>query len=119
MSMRVRDLQQYLGKFTENQKGTAISNCHIYIETHDGHLEDIRRIEIQENNIPYGSWMFFDQIVVFDQIKRCITAVVYSDKTSLKDSSVDLSSKFENFLYSIFEVRYKNQKKVTKEFQIL
>ena len=51
MSMRVRDLQQYLGKFTENEKGTAISNCHIYIETHDGHLEEIRRIEIQENNI--------------------------------------------------------------------
>ena len=23
MSMRVRDLQQYLGKFTEDQKGTA------------------------------------------------------------------------------------------------
>ena len=51
MSMRVRDLQQYLGKFTENEKGTAISNCHIYIETHDGHLEEIRRIEIQEINI--------------------------------------------------------------------
>ena len=51
MSMRVRDLQQYLGKFTENEKGTAISNCHIYIETHDGHLEEIRRIEIQESNI--------------------------------------------------------------------
>ena len=25
--------------------------------------------EIPENNIPYGSWMFFDQLVVFDQIK--------------------------------------------------
>jgi len=51
MSMRVRDLQQYLGKFTENQKGTAISNCHLYIETQNGHLEEIRKIEIQENNI--------------------------------------------------------------------
>ena len=49
--MRVRDLQQYLGKFTENEKGTAISNCHIYIETHDGHLEEIRRIEVQQNTI--------------------------------------------------------------------
>ena len=37
--------------------------------------------EIEENNIPYGSWMFFDQLVVFDQIKRCITAVVYADTT--------------------------------------
>ena len=51
MSMRVRDLQQYLGKFTEDQKGTAISNCHLYIETASGHLEEIRKIEIQENNI--------------------------------------------------------------------
>jgi hypothetical protein len=51
MSMRVRDLQQYLGKFTEDQKCTAISNCHIYIETASGHLEEIRKIEIQQNNI--------------------------------------------------------------------
>jgi hypothetical protein len=49
--MRVRDLQQYLGKFTDDKKGTAISNCHIYIETQNGHLEEIRKIEIQENNI--------------------------------------------------------------------
>jgi len=51
MSMRVRDLQQYLGKFTEDQKGTAKSNCHLYIETASGHLEEIRKIEIQESNI--------------------------------------------------------------------
>ena len=51
MSMRVRDLQQYLGKFTEDEKGTAISNCHLYIETSSGHLEEIRKIEIQESNI--------------------------------------------------------------------
>ena len=51
MSMRVRELQEYLGKFTMNQKGTAISDCPIYIETQDGHLEEIRRIEVQENKI--------------------------------------------------------------------
>ena len=51
MSMRVRDLQQYLGKFTDDKKGTAISNCHIYIETESGSLEEIRKIEIQQNNI--------------------------------------------------------------------
>ena len=49
--MRVRELQQYLGKFTNNEKGTAISDCPIYIETQDGHLEEIRRIELQENKI--------------------------------------------------------------------
>jgi hypothetical protein len=49
--MRVRELQQYLGKFTNNEKGTAISDCPIYIETQDGHLEEIRKIELQENQI--------------------------------------------------------------------
>ena len=51
MSMRVRDLQQHLGKLTEDQKGTAISNCHLYIETASWHGDEIRKIEIQENNI--------------------------------------------------------------------
>ena len=49
--MRVRELQQYFGKFTNNEKGTMISDCPIYIETQDGHLEEIRRIELQENKI--------------------------------------------------------------------
>ena len=49
--MRVRELQQYLGKFTNNENGTAISDCPLYIETQDGHLEEIRRIELQENKI--------------------------------------------------------------------
>ncbi|GIS35954.1 MAG: hypothetical protein Ct9H90mP6_12110 [Gammaproteobacteria bacterium] len=26
--------------------------------------------EIEEKNIPNGAWMFFDQLVVFDQMKR-------------------------------------------------
>ena len=51
MSMRVRDLQQYLGKFTNDMKGTNLSDCHIYIETQSGHLEEIRRIEVQESTI--------------------------------------------------------------------
>jgi len=56
--------------------------------------------ETQENNIPYGSWMFFDQLVVFDQIKRCITAVVYADITSLKESSIE-----EVYLKSISKIQ--------------
>jgi hypothetical protein len=49
--MRVRDFQQILGKFTDNQKGTIISDCPIYIETMDGRLEEIRKIELQESKI--------------------------------------------------------------------
>ena len=56
--------------------------------------------EIPENNIPYGSWMFFDQLVVFDQIKRCITAVVYADTTSSKESSIE-----ELYLNSISKIQ--------------
>ena len=58
--------------------------------------ELINRIEssvpINEKNthdIPYGSWMFFDQLVIFDQIKRCITAVVYANTSCLDDSSIE------------------------------
>ena len=47
MSMRVRDLQQYLSKFTDGQKGTSVSDLNIYIETQNGHLEEIRKIEVQ------------------------------------------------------------------------
>ncbi len=42
--MRVRDLQEVLAKFTNGQKGSVISDCHIYIESLDGFLEDLRRI---------------------------------------------------------------------------
>ena len=49
--MRIRDLQQVLGKFTLNEKGTIISDCPIYIETMDGRLEEIRKIELQESKL--------------------------------------------------------------------
>ena len=51
MSMRVRDLQQYLSKFTDGQKGTAVSDLNIYIETQNGHLEEIRKVELQQNQL--------------------------------------------------------------------
>ena len=49
--MRVRDFQQILGKFTLNEKGTIVSDCPIYIETMDGRLEEIRKIELQESKL--------------------------------------------------------------------
>ena len=49
--MRVRDFQQVLGKFTLNEKGTILSDCPIYIETMDGRLEEIRKIELQESKL--------------------------------------------------------------------
>ena len=49
--MRVRDFQQVLGKFTKNEKGTISSDFPIYIETMDGRLEEIRKIELQESKL--------------------------------------------------------------------
>ena len=48
--MYVRHLQQYLEKFTEGRKGNGVSNATIYVQV-GGHLEEIRRIEVQESNI--------------------------------------------------------------------
>ena len=48
--MRVQDLQQLLSEFTEKLKGNAISDARIYVAK-DGYLEEIKRIEVHENNI--------------------------------------------------------------------
>ena len=46
--MLVKDLQQFLGNFTDKLKGNAISHARIYVEK-DGYLEDIVRMEVQEH----------------------------------------------------------------------
>ena len=45
--------------------------------------------EIKKNEIPYGSWMFFDQIIVFDQMKRCLTALIYADLKQFQGISIE------------------------------
>ena len=48
--MLVKDLQQFLGTFTDKLKGNAISHARIFVEK-DGFLEDITRMEVQEHMI--------------------------------------------------------------------
>ena len=48
--MFVKHLQQYLDQFTNGTKGTAGSNASISVQV-GRHLEEIRRIEVQESNI--------------------------------------------------------------------
>ena len=48
--MFVKHLQEYLDQFTDGKRGNAISNARIYIDV-NGHLEEIKRIEVQESNI--------------------------------------------------------------------
>jgi hypothetical protein len=51
MSLRMRDLQQILDKFTNGNKGTAISDCFVYMENDRGGLNEIGRIELQESKL--------------------------------------------------------------------
>ena len=48
--MYVKHLQEYLDQFTNGKRGNAISNATIYMEV-AGHLEEVKRIEVQESNI--------------------------------------------------------------------
>ena len=48
--MLVKDLQQFLGTFTDKLKGNAISHATIYVEK-DGFLEEIIRMEVQEHRL--------------------------------------------------------------------
>ena len=53
--MRVKDLQQFLSKFTEanatGRQGNALSNAVIFVEL-NGHLHEIRRMEVHEHAVP-------------------------------------------------------------------
>ena len=54
--MLVKDLQQFLSKFTEanatgTKQGNAISNAVIFVEK-DGHLHEIKRMEVHEHAVP-------------------------------------------------------------------
>ena len=49
--MRIRDMQQFLSKFTDAEKGTAISDCEVYIEMQDGTLAEIKKMELQESRL--------------------------------------------------------------------
>ena len=54
--MRVRDLQQFLSKFTEanatgTRQGNAVSNAVIMVEM-NGFLHEIKRMEVHEHSVP-------------------------------------------------------------------
>ena len=49
--MRMRDIQMYLDKFTNGNKGTGISDCQVYIEMQDGSLQEIKKMELQESKM--------------------------------------------------------------------
>jgi len=54
--VRVKDLQEFLSKFTEadatgTRQGNAISNAVIFVEK-DGFLHEIKRMEVHDHAVP-------------------------------------------------------------------
>ena len=56
--------------------------------------------KVINKEVPNGAWMFFDQIIIFDQLKRCITALVYADLSQIKKLSIE-----QVYANSIKEIR--------------
>ena len=54
--MRVKDLQEFLGSFTEGSE--AVKNAVIFVEI-NGKLHAIRRMEVHENAHPIQSYFVF------------------------------------------------------------
>ena len=55
--MFVKHLQQYLDRFTQGEngrQGNAVSNARVYMHV-NGHLEEIKRIEVHQSNNPLDS----------------------------------------------------------------
>ena len=71
--MFVRHLQEYLDQFTDGKKGNAVSNARIYIDV-NGHLEEIKRIEVQESNI-------IGQSAIRVVLKPTIQKIIIAPKT--------------------------------------
>ena len=48
--MYIKDLMKYLEHFIDGEKGTAINHAKIYMKT-EGYYEEIKRIDVEEDNI--------------------------------------------------------------------
>ena len=48
--MYIKDLMRYLEHFIDGDKGTAINNAKIYMKV-GPYLEEIKRIDVEEDNI--------------------------------------------------------------------
>ena len=82
--MRIRDIQQFLTKFTDGVKGTAISDCEVYIEMQDGTLAEIKKMELQESRLigkmnSSAAW----RVVVKGERKHFIMSTTYKKQNPL------------------------------------
>ena len=49
--MFIKDLQNILGEFTDGKKGNNIRDAKIYVHLNSNQIAEIKRIEVQHNNI--------------------------------------------------------------------
>ena len=49
--MFIADLQNILSEFTDGKKGNAIKHARNYVSLDPQHIAEIKKIEVQENNI--------------------------------------------------------------------
>ena len=77
--MFVKHLQEYLDQFTDGKRGNAVSNARIYMQM-NGHLEEIKRIEVQDSNIIGQSAV---RVVLKPTRQKLIIAPTAFDQTSL------------------------------------
>jgi transketolase N-terminal domain/subunit len=49
--MFIKDLQNILGEFTDGKKGNNIRDAKIYVHLHNNQIAEIKKIEVQHNNI--------------------------------------------------------------------
>ena len=49
--MYIKDLQNILGEFTDGKKGNNIRDAKIYVHLHNNQIAEIKKIDVQHNNI--------------------------------------------------------------------
>ena len=79
--MLVKDLQEFLSKFTEQnatgtRQGNAISNAVLFVEV-NGYLHEIRRMEVHEHAIPYLGHTGSTHRLVMKTLKKISTYSSY------------------------------------------
>ena len=104
--MFVKHLQEYLDQFTDGKRGTAVSNARIYIDV-NGHLEEIKRIEVQESNIIGQNSI---RVVLKPTTQKIIIAPKTPDQKALVTLKPErkLYAKVKKFIPKISWIRLEN-----------
>ena len=106
--MRMRDIQMYLDKFTDGNKGTAISDCQVYIEMQDGSLQEIKKMELQESRMlgkinSSAAWRVVMKGEPRSQVNQSLTFKVQNPLGVAGEASVDPATAIMKYKFKITE----------------